>query len=447
MNSRNATGTDVMTAVLALEKQGRPSRTLRLVDALLAAEGPSPELIAAKARALAGLGRFVDALATADFAVDLRPDSAETLATRAEVLEEADRHQEALTAGKQALSLDASNLRAMRARALALANTGALPEAMRLARRVVKLAPDDDPESASTLIMVTQEADPAEACRIADAYVARRHDAPTLVLRSVVRLLNDDEDGALADAREASALDPDHEMAAMCAIVVSLAQGQLDEVIIQAEAATLKENLTAKLPAGLAYLESGRPTEAEVALLPVTQQQPQNLDALACLRRAQLELLKWGDLTLTCTRILALSPDDTVTLLIRARAYCETDQPAAGVRDTVKILAQDPASGPALTIRAYAGIMLDSPQQALADANAAIAAGAGVDSLAPQARMVALMALGRRREAESAALQVLRSDPDDIIAGSIKKAADERWQGWVATAAELAKTALNLLGN
>jgi tetratricopeptide (TPR) repeat protein len=160
MNSRNATGTDVMTAVLALEKQGRPSRTLRLVDALLAAEGPSPELIAAKARALAGLGRFVDALATADFAVDLRPDSAETLATRAEVLEEADRHQEALTAGKQALSLDASNLRAMRARALALANTGALPEAMRLARRVVTLAPDDDPESASTLIMVTQEADP-----------------------------------------------------------------------------------------------------------------------------------------------------------------------------------------------------------------------------------------------------------------------------------------------
>jgi hypothetical protein len=61
--------------------------------------------------------------------------------------------------------------------------------------------------------------------------------------------------------------------------------------------------------------------------------------------------------------------------------------------------------------------------------------------------MVALMALGRRREAESAALQVLRSDPDDVIAGSIKKAADERWQGWVATAAELAKTALNLLGN
>src|SRR2546423_107798 len=135
MNSRNATGTDVMTPVLALEKQGRLSRALRLVDALLAAEGPSPELIAAKARAL-----------------------------------------------------------------------------------------------------------------------ARRGDTPALVLRAVVGLMADDKDGALADAREASALDPDHEMAAMFAIVVNLAQGQLDEVIIQAEAASLKENLTVKLPAGLAYL-------------------------------------------------------------------------------------------------------------------------------------------------------------------------------------------------
>jgi hypothetical protein len=42
---------------------------------------------------------------------------------------------------------------------------------------------------------------------------------------------------------------------------------------------------------------------------------------------------------------------------------------------------------------------------------------------------------------------MLRSDPDDVIASSIKKAADERWQGWVETAAGLAKTALNLLGN
>jgi tetratricopeptide (TPR) repeat protein len=446
MNSRNVTGTDVMAPVDTLEKQGRPSRTLRLADALLAAGGPSPDLITAKARALSSLGRFVDALATADFAADMWPDSAVAHATRADVLEDADRHHEALRAADQALSLDASNLMAMRVRAVALAETHALSEAIQLARYVADMAPDD-PECVATPIMVTLEFDPAAACVEADAYVARRRDPLALALRSMVRLLAEDEEGALADAREAAALDPEHELAALCAIAAGAARGRWDEVIIQADAPSLKENLMAGFFAGLGYLESGRPAEAEARLLAVTHQQPGNLGALDCLRRAQRELAKWSDLTLTCTRILALSPDDAGTLLTRARAYCETDQPAAGVRDADQVLAEEPANWPALTIRAYARILLDSPQQALADANAAIAAGAGPDSLAPQARMVALMALGRRREAETAAQQMLRSDPDDVIASSIKKAADERWQGWVETAAGLAKTALNLLGN
>jgi tetratricopeptide (TPR) repeat protein len=213
MSSSNDAARDAVGPVIALENQGQPARALRVVDALLAAAEPSPELIAAKARVLSDLGRHVDALATADFAADIWPGSPTAHAARAEALESADRHHEALAAAERAIAMDALNVAAMRARAQALAATHNVAEALRWARQAADLA-CNDPLSVATLIMVMLEADPEAAHMEADAYVTRHRDPLALALRSAVRLSLDDADGALADAREATILDPENEAAA-----------------------------------------------------------------------------------------------------------------------------------------------------------------------------------------------------------------------------------------
>jgi tetratricopeptide (TPR) repeat protein len=444
MPNRATATADTMTAVRELEKHGHYARALRLVDALLPLEGQSADLLAAKARLLNSEGRLMDALRAAELATDLWPTHPSGHAARAETLELSERHAEALAAADQALALDARDVVALRARAVALAETGRTDEAARSAHQALRLAPDE-PDSLLTLEIVLEKVDPAAALREIGAQVRRAKTVGSLVARAMVRLALDEVAAAEEDAREAVALDPDNEAAVLVLMLVDLTNQRWDDVLARAGSPPVQDNLSAVNAAGMAYQMSRRPADAEKALLLGLEQQPTNATLLTVLRAAQLDLKEWGALSLTCSRMLAVAPDDD-TLIIRARASCELDNPEAAIRDLERVLGRDPTNSPALAIRSLAHVMLERPSQALTDADAAIALGADWDSLAQRARMLAFLGLGRRREAEEAARRILRERPGDELAQLIVQAADARWNKRLETMTDLAKTALQVFG-
>lgn len=445
--TNRATGTaDSMTAVRELEKHGRYSRASRLVDALLPREGQSADLLAAKARMLNSEGRLIDALRAADLATDLWPTAAAGHAARAETLEVTERHAEALAAADRALSLDARDLVALRARAVALAETGHTEDAARAAHQAMTLAPDDQ-DSFLALEMVLEKGDLAAALREISTYAERPTTAGPLLARAMIHLAREDAEAAERDVRKAVGLEPDNEAAVLVAILVDMSFGRWDDVLARAGSPPLEDNLNAAVFAGMAYLASNRSAEAEESLLLAVEQQPRSVPILTALRAVQLDLRKWSELALTCSRIIAVTPDDDDTLIIRARASCELDNPEAATRDLERVLARDPTNASALAILSLAHVMSERPSQALADADRAIAAGAGWDSLAQTARMLALVSLDRRREAEQSARQILRERPGDDVAQLIVQAADARWNQRLETITDLAKAALQILGS
>ena len=116
----------------------------------------------------------------------------------------------------------------------------------------------------------------------------------------------------------------------------------------------------------------------------------------------------------------------------------------AAVRDLDRVLDRQPNSVHALAIRALAHLLSGQHQHALDDADAAVRAGDSTDSVAYTARMLALLALRRRAEAEATARQILQHHPEHHIARQIQDAKDTRWQQNIDAILTLAKTALGL---
>lgn len=444
MTARRATAVAPapVASVLALERRGRYLRGLRLVDSLLA-DGRAAELLAAKARLLAARGRYVDALEVADLAVDLWPSSPVAHASRADVLADRDRYHEAVEAADQALALDHSHAMALRVKALALSELGQVSEGRQLASRAIAADPDDL-DSHLVLAQVLTKVSAFEARRHADKLVRESRDATSLAGRALILLLIDDLDGAATTAEEAVALDPENEAAGLAAMVIDLTAGRWDETIVRAENPPLRGSLHAAFASSIAYRQIGRADETRSAVLELVEQQPEQPEALRLLRDLQLDRGEWAALTLTSGRLLAFDSDDVDTRRIRARALCETDRPAAALTDLDAVLAARPGDWTALAIRSMAYVMLEQPARALVDADAALAAGATATSLATTGRMIALLALNRRGEAEEMARRVLRADPGDSLARNILEAAQARRQAQIEDVVSLAKFALRL---
>jgi tetratricopeptide (TPR) repeat protein len=433
-----------ITPILQLERQGRYSRALRVIESLPTSEHDA-DLLAAKARLLDSTGRLVDALAVAELATDRWPDSPAVQAAHAACWYSHDRHTDALAAADRALSLEGTNVAALQTRALVLAEQGHASEAERCARQAMALDPDHV-ESPFALTVVLLKSNPSMALDEANTMVRRNRNSATLATRFYVRAeLGEPLTGA-ADAREAASLDPDNELAALMALLAAVSEQDWNEAIRRATMPFLRENLTARLLAAVAYHRTNDHADAQRELLVIVDQQPGNLEMLALLREVQLELHAWDALVDTCTRLLAIDPNDELALITRARALCECGRPTSAIQDLDQILDRDPRNRPALTVRSIAYVLVDQPTRALTDANAAILAGAGSDTLAPQARLLAHLALGNRSEAEQTARWILRHDPDDDLARRVIESVKARRQRLVGAGATLVSIAIGILG-
>jgi tetratricopeptide (TPR) repeat protein len=440
----NSTATELVAPVIALQDQGRIPRALRLVDSLLATHGRSAELLAARARLLGAQGRLVDAQQTADLATDLWPDSAAAHEARGDVLVTAELNVAALAAADRALALGGPAVGALVVRSTALNGLDRSAEAVSTARFAVQLAPND-PIAVGALCLALAKVDRAAAFAEAELLMSRRRrDAWGYVVRCLLRMELDDMEGAAADGAEAGRLDPENCYAVLCGLLAVFQQGRFDDTITRADDPLLHDDLNAWFMVGTAYQLSGRPELAVAKLEAVVRQQPRNTRVLGMLLNAQLDVQDWDAVAMTAARILALAPDDFGALMARARAWCETDRATAAVRDLNRILERQPNEVHALAIRALAHLLSGQHQRALDDADAAIRAGNSTDSVAYTARMLALLALRRRAEAEATARQILHHHPEHHIAREIQDAKDARWQENIDAILTLAKTALGL---
>jgi tetratricopeptide (TPR) repeat protein len=440
----NSTAAELVAPVIALEDRGRIPRALRLVDSLMATHGRSAELLAARARLLGAQGRLVDAQETADLAADLWPDSAAAHQARGDVLASAELNVAALAAADRALALGGPAVGALVVRSSALKGLGRAAEAVSTARFAVQLEPND-PAAVSALCLALAKLDREAALAEAELLLSRRgRDAWGYVVRCLLRSELDDMEGAAADGAEAVRLDPENCNAVLCGLLAAFQQGRFDDTIARAGDPLLRDDVTAWFVIGMAHQLSGRPEAAVAKLEAVVRQQPRNVKALEMLLNAQLELRDWDAVAMTAARILAFSPDDFDALMARARAWCETDRAAAAIRDLDRILERQPNEVHALAIRALAHLLCSQHQQALRDADAAVRAGDSTDSVAYTARMLALLALHRRAEAEATARQILQHHPEHSIARQIQEAKDARWKENLDSILTLARAALGL---
>lgn len=370
-----------ITAILQLERQGRYSRGLRVIESLPTTEH-NADLLAAKARLLDSTGRFVDALTVAEVATDRWPNSSAVHAARASCHYSQDRHADALVAADRALSLEETNVAALQIRALVLVEQGHASEAERCARQAMALDPDHV-ESPFVLAAVLLKSNRSVALDEANTMVRRNRNSATLVARFYVRAELGEPPAGASDAREAATVDPDNELAALMALLAAVGEQDWHEAIRRAKMPILRENLTARLPAASAYHGLHHDADAHRELLSIVDQQPRNVEMLSLLCDVQFDLQAWDVLVDTCTRLLAVDPTNELALIMRARALCECGRPTPAIQDLDQILDRDPQHRPALTVRSIAYLLVDQPTRALTDANAAIAAGAGSDTLAP----------------------------------------------------------------
>jgi tetratricopeptide (TPR) repeat protein len=433
---------DVITPIVTLERQARYGRALRIIDSLPPAE-LTADVLAAKSRLLNSQGRLVAALAVADLAADRWPGSAAAHAARAQCYAH-DRAIDAVAAADYALMREPANLVALQSRAVALAELARHTEAEDSARRAVALAPDDA-DGTIVLAMVLLEANPSAALHEMNDMVRRDRRSTTLAVRAMVHVTVGDPAAAAADAKEAAALDPEHEMAAITAVMAAAAMEDWDDVIRRSELPVVRDNLTTNYMVALAHHAIGNHAEAERALVEVLDQQPSNLEMLSLLRGVQFSLHAWDRLRLTCGRILAIDPTNDIALLVRARAACEAGRPQSAIADLDQLLVKDPRDQPALAVRSLAYILLDRPTQAMADADAAIQAGAGANSLAYRARLLAHVTLNHRGEAERTARVILQDDPDDELARQVIEAVTARRQERIDAGIEVFTTVRQLL--
>jgi tetratricopeptide (TPR) repeat protein len=434
---------DIVAPVEALEDQSRIPRALRLVDSLLFTHGQNADLLAARARLLGDQGRNVDSQAVADLAVDLDPRSAATHEAQAAAYEADDWHAEALAAADRALALGGSRVFALALRSTALTGLRDYSAATRTARQAVKLHPRD-PMATMALCMALSKVDPPEARTWANRLVNRRRDAWGYVVLAFTSMHLDDDDRVAPAGHEALRRDSEHSKAALCDLMAFLYEGRPDDALARGERPILRDDVNAWVVVGTAHMLGGRPTQAVASLEAAIRQQPRNVAALDLLVSAQTELAEWPAVAVSAARLLSVDPDHFGALMCRARAWCETDRPHDAIRDLNRVLANQPNSVAALAIRALAHLLADQNQQALTDANAAVRAGDTTDSVAYTARMLALIALGRRTESESTAQQILRHHPNHPIARQIQDAKNTRWRENIDGIFSLAKTALGL---
>ena len=444
VSAANVISNDVpeLARVVELERQGRYSRALRLIAAT-EPRTSTPAWLAARGRLLTSQGRLVDALATIDLAVDRWPGVAAVHAARAELLTSWERNAEAIVDADRAIALDDTDPVAHRARALALTSIGELEAGIRAAQRGAALAPDD-PDNQMALLMALWESSPTGALAHADDLVRQRGDGWALALRAMTRLVLGVE-GSPGDADTAMKLDPENETVHLTSLTVGLAGERWDEVIVGSLVEPLRDNLSATFLRAMAHLSTGRSDEAIAELAAVIAQQPGNITALEQLRQAQVNCGQWDHAAETCTRILVLRPDDMTALIIRARARCETNRPAVAIDDLDAVLAQEPRRWEALAIRSLAHLLLGQHTKAMGDAEAAYAGGAGSDSVAADARVLALLALDRRREAEDLARVILNERPGDEVASAVLAARNARWDNNLESVLTLVREALRFI--
>jgi tetratricopeptide (TPR) repeat protein len=95
-----------------------------------------------RSNALSGVGRFDEAIAAADRAIELNPDSVDAHTCRGNALNGADRFDEATVAAGRAIDLDPDSARAYDVRGTALYSLGRYDEALQAYDRAIELNPD-----------------------------------------------------------------------------------------------------------------------------------------------------------------------------------------------------------------------------------------------------------------------------------------------------------------
>jgi len=422
---------------------GHLQRALRLANSLLAAHGESAELLAVRCQIQANLGYWRDALDGADLAVDRWPQSAGAHAARGDVLHSMERYADALAEADQALALDRTHVVGYQVRALALAELGQPDAAVEAAERALARAPGD-PQCEMSMVTALLARDQSEALAYADLLVRQRSDSMALTLRALLHMLAEDWAAANVDALRAITLDPDNAVAFMVIMVADGGTERWDELLVHCEAEPLRGSVIAVQMRAVALMATDRPREAAEALGLVIEQQPRNVAMLSLLCSALLRTSAWTDVVSVSTAILAIEPDDQDTMIARARAWCELGRAAAAIEDMDRLVARESGQLDALSIRSIAYVLVGRYADALADADAAFRAGATADLLAADARILALLALGRRREAEQASRQVLRDRPDDELATTVISMREARNQQRLDNITDLAGLALRV---
>jgi CHAT domain-containing protein/Tfp pilus assembly protein PilF len=321
-----------------LLEMGRVPEARKAVDAIVAKNGKSAELLALRARVLAG-SDAAGALADADEAVRLDRESAMAHASRSTALRFAKRYDDALAAAEKAVALDPQSPRCVLNRGLVRWSLGKLPEAHADMEAAIKLDEKFASASLARIALLYQESRFEDALTECNRCLKVRPDlAGVLHMRrgeTLEKLARSDD--ALAAYRRACEADlKDPKPHAKVADLLK-ARGELvDALAAYDEAVRLTppgSNLNLLLARADAHTKRSAPEPALADLDVVLKADPKNAWGLRYRANVYFVLKRYDESKADLDALVTLLPQDAAALVDRARTLWAGGDVAAAEAD------------------------------------------------------------------------------------------------------------------